>query len=106
MVTLTEGAVKWLIAKVKATAATAAGKKYKNIQIPVSAWREEESENGYHYAADIQAYGVTADDVPLVMFSGDTGGLETMCVSGADKVTVYADAIPNYIVTVQSIITL
>lgn len=101
MVTLTEGAVKWLIAKVKATV-----KKYQNIQIPVSAWREEETEDGYRYAADIQALGVTADDIPLVMFSGDTSGMETVCVSGADKVTVYADAIPNYIVTVQSIITL
>lgn len=102
MVTLTEGAVKWLMTKIKAVQR----KKYTNIQIPVSAWREEENGSGYRYAADIQALGVTADEVPLVMFSGDTGGLETMCISGADKVTVYADAIPNYIVTVQSITTL
>lgn len=104
MVTLTEGAVKWLIAKIKAE--TQQRKKYTNIQIPVSAWREEENGSGYRYAADIQALGVTADDIPLVMFSGDVSGIETMCASGADKVTVYADAIPNYVVTVQSITTL
>lgn len=102
MVTLTDGAVKWLIAKIKATA----GKRYKNIQIPVSAWREEETTDGYRYAADIQALGVTADDIPLVMFTGDVSGIDTTCASGADKVTVYADAIPNYVVIVQSITTL
>lgn len=102
MVTLTEGAVKWLIAKIKA--ASSGTKKFTNLQIPVSAWHEEETEDGYRYAASVSIPTCTAEDMPIVVFPDeDTDDFYATAESGNGIVTVYACAKPGEIITIKSI---
>ena len=99
----TENAVKWLLAKLKEQ--TQSPKRIGPVQIPVSAWVEEETENSYRYAAAVRVSGCTAANVPIVTFADeDVDDFYPTCKSGTGTITVYADDIPSGTITLQSIV--
>lgn len=99
----TENAVKWLLAKIKEQ--MQAPKKLGPIQIPVSAWVEEETEDSFRYAAAIKVAGCSENNVAIVTFSDeDVDDFYSTCKSGAGTVTVYADDIPSGPITLQSVV--
>lgn len=113
MVTLSNGFLNALIGKVKSlqntvdklSSSASGAKKYGPKQIPVSAWAEEETEDGYRYAASIGLPGVTANNIPIVTFADDdTDYFYPTAQTGAGTVTVYADDIPDGTITIQSIV--
>lgn len=114
MVTLSNGFLTALISKVKSLqntvdklSSSAGARKYGPQQIPVSAWKEEDTEDGYRYAASISLSGVTADNVPMVTFADeDVDYFYPTAQAGAGTVTVWADDIPDGTVTVKSIVIL
>lgn len=115
MVTLSNGFLTALIGKMKSlqsavdklSSGAAGAKKYGPQQIPVSAWVEEETEDGWRYAASISLPGVTASNIPIVTFADDnTDYYYPTAQTGAGTVTVYADAIPDGTVTLASIVIL
>lgn len=97
MYAFTDAAVNWLLQKIK----MAAPRKYINIQVPVSAWVWD----GEKYAAAIEIQGATANDVPLATFAEeDTPNFYAVCATGNGTVTIYADDIPDSVITIQSVI--
>lgn len=115
MVTLSNGFLNALIGKMKSlqntvdklSSSTSGAKKYGPKQIPVSAWKEEDTEDGYRYAASISLSGVTADNVPIITFADeDVDYFYPTAQTGAGTVTVWADDIPDGTVTVKSIVIL
>lgn len=81
--------------------------KVSDVQIPVSAWKEEATDDGYRYAASISLPGVTADHVPIITFADeDVDYFYPTAQTGAGTVTVWADDIPDGTVTVKSIVIL
>lgn len=99
----TENAVKWLLEKVKEQ--TRSPRRFGPVQIPVSAWVEEETEDSYRYAAIVPVDGCTSDNVPIVTFSDkDVDNFYPICESGNNTVMVYAVDIPDDTITLQSIV--
>lgn len=99
----TENAIIWLLNKIKEQ--SQAPKKYELLQIPVSAWVEEETEDGYRYAAAVPVVGCTADHMPIVTFADDdVEDFYSTCKSGDGTVTVYAEDIPSGSITLQSVV--
>ena len=78
-----------------------------DVPIPIEAWIEEATEDGYRYAASISLPGVTVDNVPIVTFADeDVDYFYPTAQTGAGTVTVWADDIPDGTVTVKSIVIL
>ena len=77
-----------------------------NISVATSAWTSSATYTDYPYEASVTVSGCTSNHVPEVIFSvtdAVSGTFAPICVSGTNKVTIYATEKPSAAITIPTI---
>ena len=77
-----------------------------NVSVATSAWGASSTYTDYPYEASVTVTGCTTNHVPEVIFSvtdAVSGTFAPICVSGTNKVTIYATEAPTSTMTIPTI---
>lgn len=82
---------------------------YQNISVPASAWGGGASAAGSVRTkyAEVALSGVTANQFVQVVFNPgdiDSYNLASICTVGSGKITIYAESVPGYTITIPTIV--
>lgn len=80
---------------------------FTNVSVATSSWSSDATYSSYPYKATISCSGVTADYLPIVVFSVTDSQSNIFCPdcsSDSNSVTIYANKIPSGAITIPSIV--